>query len=78
MIREELIGARLYTGPMFVKYNGVLRGLHTTSHFLKNSMVQLCCPKTVAGKYMGKAQTHEAPQGDNRDPLGNVQRGGRT
>ena len=32
VIRQELIGARLYTGPMFVKYNGVLRGLHTTSH----------------------------------------------
>ena len=26
MCREELVGARLYTGPMFQKYNGVMRG----------------------------------------------------
>ena len=25
LLREELIGARLYTGPMFQKYNNVLR-----------------------------------------------------
>jgi len=29
MLMEELIGCRLYTGPMFVKYNTVLRGLGT-------------------------------------------------
>ena len=28
MLDEELIAARLYTGPMFEKYNGVLRGLN--------------------------------------------------
>mmetsp|Transcript_24188 Transcript_24188/g.70892 ORF Transcript_24188/g.70892 Transcript_24188/m.70892 type:complete len:652 (-) Transcript_24188:3-1958(-) len=27
MIKEELIGARLYTGPMFQKYNCVMRGV---------------------------------------------------
>ena len=25
MIREELVGGRLYTGPMYVKFNTVLR-----------------------------------------------------
>ena len=27
LMRTEAIAARLYTGPLFVKYNGVLRGL---------------------------------------------------
>ena len=26
VIREELLGGRLYTGPMYQKYNAVLRG----------------------------------------------------
>ena len=26
--REEFISARLYTGPMYLKYNAVLRGLN--------------------------------------------------
>ena len=25
MIREELVGGRLYTGPMYIKFNTVLR-----------------------------------------------------
>ena len=43
MIVEELVGGRLYTGPLFVKYNGVLRGLDSPVPFLKNSMIELCC-----------------------------------
>ena len=27
MIWAEVVGGRLYTGPLFVKYNGILRGL---------------------------------------------------
>ena len=29
MTLEEAMGLRLYTGPLFVKYNSVLRGLDT-------------------------------------------------
>ena len=60
---EEAIGARLYTGPLFVKYNGVLRGIDTDVPFLKNSMIQLCCPKAVADAYMGDAKSDEEAKG---------------
>ena len=38
---------------MFVKYNGVLRGLRSESPFLRNTMVQLCCPAAVFNQYIG-------------------------
>ena len=38
---------------MFVKYNGVLRGLRSESPFLRNSMIQLCCPAAIFMKYIG-------------------------
>ena len=56
----EVIGGRLYTGPLFVKYNGVLRGLDGKVPFLVNTMITLCCPKKVADAYMGGAQMWEA------------------
>ena len=37
---------------MFVKYNGVLRGLQSESLFLRNTMVTLCCPKHVSNAYI--------------------------
>ena len=36
---------------LYVKYNGVLRGLNSDSDFLKKAMVRLCCPKEVSDKY---------------------------
>ena len=38
---------------MFVKYNGVLRGLRSQSPFLQNTMIQLCCPAAVFMQYLG-------------------------
>ena len=38
---------------MFVKYNGVLRGLRSESPFLHNTMVQLCCPRATFDAYIG-------------------------
>ena len=38
---------------MFVKYNGVLRGLGSKSPFLNNLMITLCCPRAVADGYKG-------------------------
>ena len=38
---------------MFVKYNGVLRGLGSDSPFLRKTMVQLCCPKSTFERYTG-------------------------
>ena len=53
MMTAEVIAARLYSGPMYVKYNAVLRGLRSQSDFLRNTMVVLCCPKAIADEYMG-------------------------
>lgn len=40
MRKEELIGARCYTGPMFVKYNVCLRGVGVKA--MEKQMVELC------------------------------------
>ena len=37
----EVLAARLYTGPMFTKYNAVLRG-HTGNKYLEDQFKQLC------------------------------------
>eukprot|EP00966_Prymnesium_polylepis_P019843 457517-Prymnesium_polylepis.1 len=63
MMLEEVAGIRLYTGPMYVVYNAVLRGLRTQSDFLKNSMVTLCCPKDVTALFMGDAKLWEPAKG---------------
>ena len=39
---EEFIGARLYTGPTFVKYNATLRGLQSSIPFFQNNRKKLC------------------------------------
>ena len=38
----EFIGARMYTGPCFVKYNTVLRGLQSAIGFFKKRFEDLC------------------------------------
>ena len=48
---------------MFIKYNGVLRGLQSESDFLKNTMVQLCCAKEVAEAYQGTAEIFQPANG---------------
>ena len=48
---------------MFVKYNGILRGLQSKSDFLRNTMVQLCCPADVAAKYQGDAPLFKPANG---------------
>ena len=45
LIEEEIFGARLYTGPLFLKYNAVMRGLGTDVELLQKQMVQLCCSR---------------------------------
>ena len=46
---------------MFVKYNGILRGLQSDVPFLRNTMVLLCCPKATAKSYLGTAKVFEHP-----------------
>lgn len=57
LIEAELISARAYTGPLFFKYNGVLRGLDTEKYtaptILKNNMIMLCCPRATFEAYIG-------------------------
>lgn len=63
LVDAEVLAARAYTGPLFYKYNAVLRGLDTESYtappLLKNTMVRLCCPKATYDAYIGTAA--EAP-----------------
>ena len=54
LIFPEVVGARLYTGPLFFKYNAVLRGLDSETEMLRDSMVELCCPKAVSDAYRAK------------------------
>ena len=54
---SEAFGARLYTGPCFVKYNAVLRGLGSGNDFLKGQAVQLCCAAAVVEAYKGGKMT---------------------
>ena len=42
LLDEEFIGARLYTGPCFMKYNTVLRGVHGKVPFFQTCFEKLC------------------------------------
>ncbi|KAL1496498.1 hypothetical protein AB1Y20_016452 [Prymnesium parvum] len=42
IIREEALAARLYTGPTFVKYNAVLRGLQSHAPRFRARFAELC------------------------------------
>ena len=48
---------------MFVKYNGILRGLDSPVPFLKNSMIQMCTAKDISERFMGTARTWENANG---------------
>ena len=41
----EAFAARLYTGPLFVKYNAVLRGIKSDVPVLRRQMLELCCAR---------------------------------
>ena len=51
------------TLQMFVKYNAILRGLQSGSDFLKNTMVQLCCPMKDWEPYIGTANIFQPANG---------------
>ena len=45
---------------MFVKYNGLLRGLQSPNNkYLTKSMMQLCCRKDIADQYCGDKLSFE-------------------
>ena len=56
LIKEEIFGARLYTGPLFMKYNAVMRGVDTDVEFLQNQMKQLCCSREDRAKAFSVAK----------------------
>lgn len=58
----EGIGSRLYTGPLFAKYNAVLRGYDSQVPFLRNQMMELCCSAAVYQKYMGDTPREATPR----------------
>ena len=71
---EEAFGARLYTGPLYVKYNAVLRGLDSRVLYLRCEMVRLCCSAEDAASHAQAADEAKAkrlaeePSFDERKP----------
>ena len=76
---EEAFGARLYTGPLYVKYNAVLRGLSAARLdspvlSLRCEMVRLCCSAEDAASHAEAAEEAktkrltEEPSFDERKP----------
>ena len=57
LLKEEFLGGRLYTGPMYKKYNVVLRGLQHA--FMRTEMIALCCSKEVADRFETGAVSFE-------------------
>ena len=51
LIEAELIALRMYTGPTFVKYNAVLRGLGALSAYLRAQLIELCASEEVRATY---------------------------
>ena len=65
--KEEFFAARLYSGPMYLKYNAVLRG--SQFDFMRSAMISLCCPKSVADEYAaGTISFDEAVKSLNKYP----------
>ena len=60
LLEQEAIGARLYTGPLFVKYNAVLRGLGSDVPFLPLSLARLCCDRATAARLESGALSFDA------------------
>ena len=59
----EVCGGRLYTGPLFVKYNGTLRGLDSPVPFLKNAFIQLTTSKDVFERFIGESKPWQPANG---------------
>ena len=57
MIIEEAIGLRLYTGPLFVKYNAVLRGFNSKVPFMQKALVGYCCDEEAAEQLASTTST---------------------
>ena len=58
LIPETLAG-RLYTGPLFGKYNAALRSIKTTSS-LRDAVIRLCCPPDTAQSYFAAPPKRQA------------------
>ena len=56
----EAIAARLYTGPLFEKYNGILRGLNSKVTFFRIKLMELCSPTAVPDDPLGGSAAHTA------------------
>jgi len=59
----EAIGARMYTGPCFFKYNSVLRGRYSDVEFLRKQMLELCCSVAVYKEYASSVVTPRQLEG---------------
>ena len=68
----EVAALRLYSGPLFEKYNGVLRGLDSDVPFLANTMVTLEVHDTIDADAIGGNPIMLA----NGEDIGRVTSGG--
>ena len=59
MTLVEAIGLREYTGPLFVKYNAVLRGLNSKVGFLQTQLIKLCGPTDVSEQFAAGTMSFE-------------------
>ena len=46
------VASRLYTGPLFTKYNAVLRGINSDVPALRRQMLELCCAAPDFEQYL--------------------------
>ena len=51
LLIAETVAMRFYTGPLFVKYNGVLRGLHSAMPHLRSELIRLCASVATRSLY---------------------------
>ena len=51
LLIAETVAMRFYTGPLFVKYNGVLRGLHSAAPLLRSELIRLCASEATRSLY---------------------------
>ena len=59
MTLVEAIGLREYTGPLFVKYNAVVRGLNSKVGFLQTQLIKLCGPTDVSEQFAAGTMSFE-------------------
>jgi len=59
LIIPEVAAIRCYTGPMYVPYNAVLRGVNSKVEYLQKALVKLCCEAETETEFEATTITFE-------------------